>query len=183
MIDGGARTLDKILPHELFHILSRFNKPLREQLYESIGFKACNEVRLPGAWADRKITNPDAPINQHYITVNQNGQQMELMPVLFSKTPKYDAARGGNLFAYLDFKLMQLENDNGTRRALLVDGQPVFLEPAKVPGFAEQVGTNTKYIIHPEEILADNFVLLLDGRTNLPTQGVVQQMGRVLQGE
>jgi hypothetical protein len=50
-----------------------------------------------------------------------------------------------------------------------------------VPGFAEQVGRNTTYIIHPEEILADNFVLLIDGRINLPTQRVVEEMGKVLQ--
>ena len=50
-----------------------------------------------------------------------------------------------------------------------------------MPGFAEQVGTNTDYIIHPEEILADNFVFLINGRVDLPSQRVVQEMGRILQ--
>ena len=175
------KRLDTILPHELFHVLSNQNPELRQTLYNSIGFRKCNEVPLPGSLAARKITNPDAPLNNQYITVVQNGRRMELMPVLFSKAPKYDAARGGTLFAYLEFKLMALENDNGVRGAALVDGKPVLIEPSSVPGFAEQVGANTDYIIHPEEILADNFVFLLNGRVDLPSQRVVQEMGRILQ--
>lgn len=175
------KRLDKILPHELFHVLSNQNLELRQKLYNSIGFQKCNEVSLPGPLAARKITNPDAPLNNQFITVVQDGRTMELMPVLFSKAPRYDAARGGTLFAYLDFKLMALENDNGVRRAAVVDGKPVLFEAGSVPGFAEQVGSNTDYIIHPEEILADNFVFLLNGRVDLPSQRVVQEMGRILQ--
>ncbi len=175
------KRLDTILPHELFHVLSNQNPELRQKLYNSIGFQKCNEVALPGPLAARKITNPDAPLNNQYITVVQNGRQMELMPVLFSKSSRYDAARGGTLFAYLEFKLMALENDNGMRRAAVVEGRPLFFEPGSVPGFAEQVGTNTDYIIHPEEILADNFVFLIDGRVDLPSPRVVQEMGRILQ--
>jgi len=175
------KRLDKILPHELFHVLSNQNLVLRQKLYNSIGFQKCNEVALPGALAARRITNPDAPLNNQFITVVHEGRTMELMPVLFSKTARYDAARGGTLFAYLNFKLMALDNDNGVRRAAVVNGQPVLFEPGSVPGFAEQVGTNTTYIIHPEEILADNFVFLLNGRVDLPSQRVVQEMGRILQ--
>ncbi len=78
---------------------------------------------------------------------------------------------------------MQLENVDGRRRPLLSGGQPVLLDPAGVPGFHEQIGSNTKYIIHPEEVLADNFVFLIDGRIDLPTPRVVEAMGRVLQGQ
>ena len=47
-------------------------------------------------------------------------------------------------------------------RAVLVDGQPVLHE-ASVPDFHRQIGSNTGYIIHPEEILADNFAALVTG--------------------
>ncbi len=181
MIDGNPKTLNGVLPHELFHVLSSHNPRLREALYQIIGFKPCNEVALPAPLAVRKITNPDAPINNHYITVMQEGRSLELMPVLFSRTERYDMARGGNLFAYLKFELMALENDQGVRRAAVVAGQSVLLDPADVPGYAEQIGLNTKYIIHPEEILADNFVFLIDGRIDLPTPRVIEAMGQVLQ--
>jgi hypothetical protein len=173
--------LKHVLPHEVFHVWSSHNPEPRQALYRSIGFEHTEVVALPPALAPRKITNPDAPLNNQFITVDQNGQRMELMPVLFSKTPRYDVGRGGTLFDYLEFKLMALENDDGTRRPALVGNDPVLFDPAAVPGFAEQVGRNTKYLIHPEEILADNFVFMLEGRVNLPTPRIVEQMGRILQ--
>jgi hypothetical protein len=33
-----------------------------------------------------------------------------------------------------------------------------------VEDFLEQVGRNTRYVIHPEEILAENFALLITGK-------------------
>jgi hypothetical protein len=182
MVDGPASRLKNILPHELFHVVSSHNPMLRDALYASIGFLPCNEVALPGALAASKITNPDAPLNDHYIAVNQNGNRLELVPVLFSKTPRYDAARGGNLFAYLTFKLLQVEDDGqGAKRAVLAGGNPVLLDPADVPDFHEQIGRNTRYIVHPEEVLADNFVFLLEGRIDLPTPRVIEQLGKILQ--
>jgi hypothetical protein len=180
MIGTNTKLLESVLPHELFHVASSHNPELREALYQIVGFKPCNEVPLPESMRGRKLTNPDAPINDHYITVMQNGHAMELMPVLFSKSERYNVKRGGNLFSYLEFKLMVLENHNGTRRPASVNGQPVLLKPGSVPDFTEQVGRNTTYTIHPEEILADNFVFVIDGRTNLPTQRILTEMSRVL---
>jgi hypothetical protein len=181
MIDGSREHLEKVLPHEVFHVLGTHNPELREKLYAIIGFHACNEVPLPEPLAARRITNPDAPVNDHFIALTIANRAVECMPVLFSKTEHYDAQRGGNLFSYLDFKLMELENEGGVRRAALSQGQPVLLDPASCPGFYEQIGRNTSYIIHPEEILAENFVLLVNGRINTPTPRVVEALGKALQ--
>jgi hypothetical protein len=179
MVDGPTAKLANILPHELFHVLSNQNPELRQALYASIGFQPCNEVELPPSLATRKITNPDAPLNNHYITVMQDGQPVELMPLLFANAPRYDAARGGNLFSYLTFRLMQVNDVDGQRRPVLAAGEPVLLDPAAVPGYHEQIGRNTKYIIHPEEVLADNFVYLIDDKQNLPSPQVVKGMADV----
>jgi deoxyribodipyrimidine photo-lyase len=40
-------------------------------------------------------------------------------------------------------------------------GEPIMTKPEGAAGFFEQVGRNTGYLIHPEEILADNFELLV----------------------
>jgi hypothetical protein len=181
MVDGPTSRLTKILAHELFHVTSTHNPQLREKLYASIGFHPCNVVELPPGYAMRKITNPDAPLNNHYVTVTHNGLALELMPVLYSKTPQYDPLKGGSLFGYMTFKLMGLENVDGKRRPLIVQDSPVLLDPEHVAGFYDLIGRNTKYIIHPEEVLADNFVFLLDGRIDLPTQRIVEQMGKILQ--
>jgi hypothetical protein len=178
MVEGSPTRLANIFPHELFHVLSNQNPDLRKALYATIGFQPCNEVALPPALAALKITNPDAPRNNHYITVTQNGQPTELMPILVAKMPFNPASRG-NLFSYLDFRLLELENKGGERQPRLVNGQAVLLDPASVPGYHEQIGGNTKYIIHPEEVLADNFVYLLNGRQDLASPQVVSRMAEV----
>jgi hypothetical protein len=181
LVDGNPDRLARILTHELFHILSSNNPELRDALYATIGFHPTNEIELPEPLRASKISNPDAPVIRHAITVTQDGRPIDLAPVLFSRTPHYDPRQGGTIFAYLTFRLMQVENVDGRWRPVLVDAKPVLLDPDNVPGYHERIGRNTRYIIHPEEILADSFVFLLDGRIDVPTPRVVEQMGRVLQ--
>ncbi len=62
-------------------------------------------------------------------------------------------------------------------------GKAKLVDAGEVTGFFEQVGQNTTYLIHPEEILADNFVLLVTGKRDVPSPGVVVQLGRILAGK
>jgi hypothetical protein len=50
-----------------------------------------------------------------------------------------------------------------------------------VPDFQEKIGRNTTYIIHPEEILADNFVHLVRQREKLATPRIVEELQKVLE--
>jgi hypothetical protein len=57
---------------------------------------------------------------------------------------------------------------------------PRLLPLQAVSNFFEQVGKNTEYVIHPEEILADNFALLvLGGGSNTPSPEVLRKMKTV----
>jgi hypothetical protein len=49
-----------------------------------------------------------------------------------------------------------------------------------VKGFHEQIGRNTGYIIHPEEVLADNFVLLVRRETDVPSPEILERMDALL---
>jgi hypothetical protein len=63
----------------------------------------------------------------------------------------------------------------------LNDGlSPRLVDVRKVSGFMEQVGKNTRYIIHPEEILADNFVLLILEERNVPSPDIINKIRMVL---
>lgn len=44
------------------------------------------------------------------------------------------------------------------------------------------MGRNTGYIIHPEEILADNFKLLATGAENVPSPQILEKMRVILTG-
>jgi hypothetical protein len=63
----------------------------------------------------------------------------------------------------------------------VVEGSsPKLVGMPGISGFMEQVGRNTQYIIHPEEILADNFAMLVLGEPNVPSPEVLQKMREVL---
>ncbi len=105
----GRDHLKKLICHELFHILSRQNPELREKLYAIIGFTKCNEIKLPPALGRRKITNPDAPRNDHFIRVQIEGQKSLAVPILLSRVEKYDVQRGGEFFKYLQLQFLVVE--------------------------------------------------------------------------
>ena len=58
--------------------------------------------------------------------------------------------------------------------------QPRLVEVKQVTGFYEQVGRNTQYIIHPEEILADNFADLVLQDRPVPSPEILKKMQDVL---
>ena len=157
----SSRPSKKLIAHELFHVLSRQHPKLRDRLYAAVGFQPCQPVRLPGEMQDRRLTNPDAPQFAHRIEVKlDESQSASLVPVLYAKE-KYDHREKGSLFRYMEFRLLQLTPDLSQRFVpKLVEGKPVLHTP-QLPDFHRQIGRNTGYIIHPEEILADNFALLV----------------------
>ena len=156
--------LAQVLAHELFHIASRQDTAWRNAMYATIGFVPIDEVVLPPQLAARRITNPDAPRIDVAIRVHTDAGVVWVAPLLQSTVDRYDSVRGGEFFAYL--KLVWLEVARGERtpqRAELMPA-PRLHETNQLRGFSEQIGHNTAYIIHPEEILAENFVQLATGQ-------------------
>lgn len=173
--------IHQTIAHELFHIFSRNNPQMQDDLYAVIGFKRCNEIDFPGLLKPRKLTNPDAPKNNYYIEVSYVGKKVCVVPILFSHTPKYDMQTGGEIFNYLEFKLLLVEkNPDGKFEPVYNGNIPVFAEMRDISGFIEKVGKNTDYIIHPEEILADNFAFLIEKKQNLPSPEITEKLKDVL---
>ena len=168
----------RLVAHELFHVISRRNPELREQLYATIGYARGNEVQLPSKLAARKITNPDAPLNDHYIRVKVDGDAVCATPVLYANRDHYDKSNGGEFFASLQFRY--LLTWQGAGNADYKDPEnPELVVEGDLEGFFEQVGRNTKYTIHPDEILADNFSLLVTGEGDVKTPDVLRKMSEV----
>lgn len=152
VLPGGAPgSVDQradLIAHELFHVLTRANPTLSESAHALLGFTPIDEIALPPARADLRITNPDAPYLDREIHVTAGGADAALVPLLLSDAPY----SGGNLFGYLNVYLY----DPGTDTTWTY---------GEVSGFYEQIGTSTPYNIHPEEISAEHFRLGLAGAT------------------
>ncbi len=181
-LDLPPEKFNRLIAHEFFHILSRHDPDIRDRLYQAIGFERRREIELPAHLIRRRITNPDAPFNAHWIRVRQGQQPFWAVPVLFSKSERYDPEQGGNFFKYLQFRLLLIEvvKDGPTGISPLSTFTPKLVEVEEVSGFFEQVGKNTKYIIHPEEILAANFALIVTGETSFPSPDVADKIRAVL---
>ncbi len=150
------------LSHETFHVYSRYHKEKREAFYKIVGFKKNGNVQLGDYLNKRKITNPDGINYSYRITVKTlKGQTIQAIMMIYSRFPGYQKGKN-NLFTYLKTALFEvrLKKDVWT---VVTDkqGKPKPIKPSQAKGFYEQIGRNTDYIIHPEEIVADNVALLV----------------------
>lgn len=170
------RLSDGIL-HELFHVMTRYKPQIREQLYNIIGFHPCDEVALPDSLSDWKITNPDAPSSSFFIEVSVKGVPTKVIPIIYSKNQRYN---GSELSDYLIFKLMAVEIVNGVCQPALDRGTPILYDVSEVTNFYEQIGHNTEYIIHPEEILACNFVHMVNQNSKAPNPEILDSVKEIL---
>ncbi len=181
-VAAGQRLEPELVYHEVFHILSRANPRLREKLYHAIGFERCGAVTLPQDLRARQITNPDGPRNDHGIAVQVDGRPVWAVPILLSKVARYDPNRGGAFFDYMEHRFLVVARDGNSPPAKM---PPAGQEPRLVPqdrlsGFFEQVGRNTQYTIHPDEILADNFARLMMRDPNVPSPEILQKIESIL---
>lgn len=180
-LDQSPEKLARLVAHELFHVLSRHDRNIRDRLYRVIGFERCPEVELPDRFAQRRITNPDAPMNAHRIRVHHEGRPFWAIPVLYSNRDRYDALQGGSFFEYLQFRLLlEAVEDEAATASAPAGSQSRLVEVKEVSGFFEQIGRNSSYIIHPEEIVAVNFALIVTGETEFPSPEVAERIRSVL---
>lgn len=162
------------IKHELFHIWSRNNIQMRDMMYEILGYNRLSEpVHVPHVMANLKITNPDACVTEHYITLKTcDNVSVCVAPVLIASGP-YIVSPNPNFFEYVKKLFIVLDkNLESTDKLISYDD---------VIGLRDKIGNNTDYIIHPEEVLADNFVLLLNHRTDLADQWILNKMNNVFE--
>ena len=85
----------------------------------------------------------------------------------------------------MDYAQAQLEEGSDTAVALVpIDGSDIYYTRGQVSNFDEVFGTNTRYVIDPEECMADNFAYAMfygiDGK-DYPNpeiiQGVIDAVG------
>lgn len=173
-----------MLAHELWHVISRHQAVLRDEMYAVIGFHYCGPVHWIAPLDRLHITNPDCPINQHAITIKYKGQEYMAMPIMYSRTERFGIDAHNNLNAFMNTRLLLVKSGiSGTGvEAVMNNGKPMLLKFGDVEDFREQVGFNTNYLVHPEEIIADNFEILVEGKTPRSPE-ITAKLKKVLLGQ
>jgi hypothetical protein len=180
--------LTRILAHELYHVLSRATPNKKDEAYAVIGFKPCKGFVLPEPLI--QVTNPDAPLTEHSIeAVSKDGQALQGVFVIFAQEPNLDFAKlkaegqgPGELLAsgVIKFGFLPVDTSTGNCSPLLEgDLAKVYDLEKDVTGVFEKIGKNTGYIIHPEEILAENFSFIVTG-AEVPNPEITTKLTEVL---
>ena len=181
-LDNQQR-LPALIAHELLHVFSRFNPEVKQQLYQAIGFYPVGEIPFPTSLTQQKITNPDAPINDFAIRVKHDGEMVWVVPILYSGEPGYSLEKGGEFFDYLEFMFVIVGNDELPNIAAYDPDNAQIVKVSEFKGFFKQIGRNTNYIIHPEEIIAENFSLLMTGEIELKSPELLHKVEQVFQAQ
>jgi hypothetical protein len=170
--------------HELFHVWSRLNPAKSDHSYQLIGFEAIGYDNLltPPALAERVLYNPDGVDFAQKITLAQaDGTTIQAIPVLYANHLGWTDEQN-TFFAYVEFSLFQIEKQPDGKYRVLVkeDGYSSTLNMQEQPDFFRQIKDNTGYIIHPDEVLADNFAFIMQEKNGQKVSLKFSEAGKKL---
>jgi hypothetical protein len=151
-----------IIAHELFHIASRFDSGLFRRLAPLVGFEPLAEIPIPEQLDERRVTNPDAYALNAAIRVQAAGNGADVVPMLRSAAPLADALKSPDFFGLVRIELLRVDLSAG--ELITEPDGSITPIPADDTDYYELAAVNTSYVLHAEEVLADNFALLMERR-------------------
>ncbi len=168
LLNPDDQSFKKVMLHELFHIYSRFNPQKKLKLYELVGFKnmvETHQLEIPKDLKDKMLLNPDGINYAYSIKLHgENDTTFEALPIIFSNEADFDE-NNPEFFSYLQFELFKVipSLDKKAKVISKSDGKST-IDFKNHPEFFKQISDNTNYIIHPDEILAENFVIAIQSQ-------------------
>jgi hypothetical protein len=148
--------------HELFHVISRQQPAKKEIMYGIFGFEKlkCQQILLPDSLEQIALLNPDGISRNWGIRLKINRDTILTIPLIYASKRQFNPHQP-EFMSYLEFNLFQVESKGQEVCRIKTKGTAgSTLDVYSIPDFFEQTGRNTNYIIHPDEILADNFLLI-----------------------
>lgn len=169
-LDSKNKNMVRTLIHEISHIITRFNPSLKGSLYEGIGYHALKKLELSSFLEQRILRNPDGMDINWYIELNHKFY----VPIIFSRHAKY---MGYPFMTALMFQLFEIQINKKYGKILSAD---LGKNENELIGYWEKISRNTTYTIHPDEIIADNFVLMVEKKVNNSTWSRLDKNGKLL---
>jgi len=183
-LKAGSRRPDYFLEtmlHELFHLYSRKYNNTKEALYALIGFKPVTNLQLTEQMLRKRLLNPDGMNLSYAIELKTKENQLfKAFPFTFSFSEGMEKQKKDYLH-HLAFDLYRIDSTaTGWQVLTSPTGYLSTISYKAHPEFVEQIGNNTDYIIHPDEILADNFALLALSKQDPSTIEKLDDYGKSL---
>jgi hypothetical protein len=166
-IAGDERRDFFLLAHELFHYLSANNPTLRDSLYELFGFRRIDGFTYPPELEDRRVSNPTWYADHVSVLIDRRRGPAEVVPLIRPSIPLEEVIRlpaGGPPAIARHLELVLVAVDPQTGRVLRDAAGAPIIYPLDDTDLADRMARNTSYMIHPQEVIADNFALLMEWR-------------------
>ncbi len=160
---GNIDHLTGVMLHEIYHIMSRYNPDFKKSSYELIGFKPIEgEVKVDDHLAQRLLLNPDG-MDMNYavkLHMEDSSDTLNAISLIYSNEKNYLPSKG-SFFGYIQFDLFTVEEKERQWQVKAKDDLEPFISDYYYQSFFAQIKDNTQYIIHPDEIMADNFMFAI----------------------
>ncbi len=172
-----------VMLHEIFHLYSREKPAKQKALYNIIGFESIGDSRdliIDSPLKERLLCNPDGPNFAYGIDLQSSKGDIKCIPIISSTLDKFIPSKT-QFFDYLYFDLFEVQKQSNGKWKVISDdkGQAVVPDDA-MPSFFDQIKFNTQYIIHPDEVLADNFMILALSKKDPSTLENFDEAGKTL---
>jgi len=153
--------LISVMLHEISHIVSRYHESFKEDLYALIGFKPLDKKLIyPQQILDIILKNPDGLNDNYFIELKHKDKTLKVVPIIVSNKSTVSEKKSG-FMSYIKFDLYELEEQKNGYKIKCNDKGYSTIDSEYMASFFEQIKDNTQYIIHPDEIIADNFLYLV----------------------
>ena len=173
------RNLTRLIAHELVHVATRNNGKWKDNLYSQIGFLPCDPPVFTPEFQKYVFSNPDAPRIEHALEVTYNGVKQKVAPIIYTSQENY---LGGNFFEYIEVRLFLLDGENATDYHMYPE-EIRIIDFDDCQEFFENVGNNTNYLFHAEEILADNIADIYTDRLDYESPEIIRKILQILNND
>ena len=113
-------------------------------------------MKLNKSLETKLLTNPDGVSYQYVMKLDS----IFAIPLITSKFKSFRTS-SPMFFDYLNFDLYKIKDEGSHYIALTDENGNTTISLDETPIFFTKIKDNTQYIIHPDEIMADNFMLAL----------------------
>jgi len=159
--NDNVEGLISVMLHEISHIVSRYHPSFKDDMYGLIGFKPMDKQLIyPQEILDIILKNPDGLNDRYYLELTSNDKTIKAVPIIVSNKSSVSEKKTG-FMSYIKFDLYVIEESEKGYSILCNDLGYSTISPEFMGSFFEQIKDNTQYIIHPDEIIADNFLYLV----------------------
>jgi hypothetical protein len=151
-----------LLAHELFHVLSREDPKLRDDMHALLGFTRIHNFEYPAELEERRLSNPDSFDYGAALTVQTGTGNADVVPIFQVRVPLEEAIQLPDVFAALGIDLVAVDVSTGD--AVRDGNGEVVLYGLDNTNWIPLMARNTDFIIQSQEVMADNFALLMQWR-------------------